>query len=183
MGSQEQLRALHALVYSREAGGVKRCHTWSIIGETNVGQHTYNAAMIYLIFHPDPQILTLWEIMTHDSGERVAGDLPRTAKWASEKLRDEYEDLEDSARIKNGLPPADLSDYEAMWVAACDALEFACFCRDQENLGNRLARPRFENARGGIRNMMAMGKFPHELTPVYQMLEQGMPIHNEQDLT
>lgn len=143
----EQVRRL------REGGHVRRCHALlhNDHGYTD-GKHSFDAATLLLVLHPDPSINLVKAVLWHDMGERWVGDLPASAKWASPELSGAYNTLEQTVlRDILGLGPLfdSLSDNDKQWLVAVDCLEFWMWCLDQLALGNtsiRTARHNIEQA-------------------------------------
>lgn len=167
------------LWFTREAGYVKRNHIWPTLRQQTDGDHSYNAAMIYLTFHPDPQVETVREILTHDTGERGAGDMPAPAKWSDYELRRRYEKAEESIREDWSFPYVNLpgSGEELLWVVLCDKFEFALFCLEELSLGNRYARTRLETIRDSLRNHVVNDEMPKELMPLWNDISVRIGAH------
>ncbi len=124
---------------AREAGQVSRCHVVPHHGTYNDGIHSYNAASMMLILHPNPSVNLLRAILWHDGGERWVGDMPSPAKWHNEDLGDAYEAAEAKALAAWGLDEGfkDLTEEDVNWIHAVDRLELWVWCFDQEMLGNK----------------------------------------------
>lgn len=128
--------SLHERVaFLREAGEVRRCHTTPLSREYTVGLHSYNAVNLLLLLHPAPSLNLVRALMWHDAPERLLGDLPATAKWASIDLTTAYEALE--ARIAGhfGIQVL-LTDEEREWVNAMDSLELYLWSCEEIRAGN-----------------------------------------------
>jgi len=126
----------HKVLYSREAGAVKRCHTQKFFGHYDVAQHTFNALCILRLLRPDVRIDVVWSLLGHDAPERLTGDIPATAKWfgvTSEKLGT----LEDEILVSCGLGPHQLTIEETNLLKGIDLLELYMWTREQVHMGNR----------------------------------------------
>ena len=125
--------------FMREAAQVKRCHTVPIIGEYNVGYHSFNMLAMLRIFFPAARIELVWAIVEHDAPERLTGDIPAPPKWFGIIDKAELGKLESQILTDVlGLNTCEfLMDEEIKMLATLDILELAFFCRDQIMLGNR----------------------------------------------
>lgn len=121
--------------FLREAATVERCHQTPHFGSYSVGLHSYNAVNLLLLLHPDPSINLIKALLWHDAAERLVGDLPATALWASEELRTAAEILE--RRINHEWEiDVQLTDEEGLWLRAIDKLELLLWSREQIYLGH-----------------------------------------------
>ncbi len=169
------LNKLRTLFFSREAGAVKRNHNWQSQQEQLIGQHSWGALNIYLIFHPHPEMDTVMTLQFHDCGERIAGDLPAPAKWHNPDLNNEYISVEHLALSRNGMQVGLLSPEEALWVKACDKLEFMIFAKEELLRGNQYAKPPYDASWKGLMNMMEHGDLPLPLHEAVFAVQNYMP--------
>lgn len=122
----------------REAGHVRRCHALVTIGDHyNVAYHSWNATALLLLLNPNPSMNLVKATMFHDIGERYAGDVPAPVKWDYPLFRKVYNELERTITTAMLGEELQLTEDEANWLAAVDALEFFLYCKDQQNLGNQ----------------------------------------------
>lgn len=122
----------------REAASVRRCHTAFVIGEYNIGYHTFNMLAMLRYLYPDCRQELIWAIIEHDIPERLTGDIPAPAKWHGLLDNSNYADFE--ARFTVWLFGDDysaaLTDNEKGWLKGLDLLELYLWCLDQISLGN-----------------------------------------------
>ena len=125
--------------FMREAASVRRCHTVPIIGEYNVGYHSFNMLAMLRILWPKAPLHLIWAIVEHDAPERLTGDIPAPTKWFGIVNKPELQLFERQILIEiYGEDSSDkLTDEELSWLAGLDIFELALFCRDQLMFGNR----------------------------------------------
>ena len=123
----------------REAGALERAHNVPHHGSYSVGQHSYDAANIILILHPNPSLNLVKAVLWHDAPERFLGDLPAPAKWYNPALADEYRTAEKTVADHMGIQSVfdELTEEDKHWLSAADRLELLLWAQDQEALGNR----------------------------------------------
>ena len=120
----------------RESSYVERVHTIQTIGNQTNGHHQYNVAMLALVFtNGKPSANLLKACLSHDIHEIVSGDSPSPIKWHG-KLREALEELEKEFNDEHGLR-FDLTDQEKLVLKWADGIEFAFYCIDQIEMGNR----------------------------------------------
>jgi 5'-deoxynucleotidase YfbR-like HD superfamily hydrolase len=122
----------------REGGHVERCHVIPHQGSYSVGSHSWQAATLLLVLHPDPSIALLKAVLLHDVQERWVGDLPIPSGEVFLDLKKEYETAEN--RILDALEidlGHSLTHKDYVWLKAVDRVELLLWCLDQEALGNR----------------------------------------------
>lgn len=130
--------SIKKIIEAREGGAVERCHTTPHIGEYSNAKHQWGAAMLYLQLRgATAEGDTVTAILTHDLGERWAGDVPAPAKWALSKswLR-ELERNEKKCLDYLGIGVG-LSEAEWRWVRGVDLLDLFLWAHEQVNMGNR----------------------------------------------
>jgi hypothetical protein len=125
--------------FAREGAAVKRCHTLPIVGEYQVGSHSFNMLSLLRILHPAPSIHLIWAILEHDIPERLTGDIPAPSKETGIVKRDILAFIEQdiNQEIFGFSAENSLDDEEIMWLKGLDILELFLFCKDQKMLGNR----------------------------------------------
>jgi 5'-deoxynucleotidase YfbR-like HD superfamily hydrolase len=128
----------------RRAGDVVRYHIERTIQTQTVASHSWNAARILLAIWPDAPRTLLVEVLMHDVGEGVVGDVPSPSKRAHPDLREVLDKAEDGARLSMALPWAvtprqRLSDIDEAALSAVDLLEAWEHCLVEVNYGNRHA--------------------------------------------
>lgn len=121
----------------REAGAVRRCHIVPHHGFHDISQHSYGAASLLLLLHPEPPLTLIKAVMWHDAGERWLGDIPATAKWGNEDLKQAYVAAEQKTLEALGLNfEGKLNPTELNWLKAVDTLDLLLWCYSEQNLGN-----------------------------------------------
>jgi hypothetical protein len=167
LNAQDRIRAI------REGGGVKRCHTFPIHGECTNGHHSWNAASILLILHPNPSMDLLKAMMWHDVAERWVGDLPGPVKFAHPELRSEYVRVEEKFLRRIGID-IKLTKEEQGWIHGCDRLELWMFLLEQRALGNRYAEMRIADLRVWLRANRA--DLPEQVTTFWDRCTDWYPL-------
>lgn len=123
---------------------VKRYHTWPVVHQETVGEHSARVATIYGEVFGVPDGMTLWVILTHDLSEIATGDPPFPVKSEQPALKAVYNDLEKEwCKRVNGPYTVHLSSGTATqdYIKICDLLqmwEFGCI---EMRLGNTFASP------------------------------------------
>ncbi|QDP61583.1 MAG: hypothetical protein Tp138OMZ00d2C19078261_44 [Prokaryotic dsDNA virus sp.] len=124
--------------FAREAGAVRRLHIHRIIGEYDVGQHTYGALCLLRVLNPSAAARLIWAVLSHDKPERLTGDIPSPAKNETHWFcASHYAEHENQILTDTGFDWDELTEEEEQWLKAVDALEFFLFCLDQEMLGHQ----------------------------------------------
>lgn len=125
---------------TRQAGLVKRYHTWPTTRTQTVAEHCWQVMRIYLELFGRPSA-EVWEyILHHDSTEVVTGDLPFPVKSQNEAVRLAIDRLEREARHALGLVEYSAEDYKHR-VKICDLLEMLEFAVDELLSGSTWAEP------------------------------------------
>lgn len=122
------------VIYARQAGSVRRCHTTKHVGTYDNAQHSYNMAMMLRILRPDAPVNLIWAVLEHDQPERLTGDSPAPAKWMG-YLTTDYEDIETKILEGVGLDHPPLSFEDEKWLKSLDLLELYVFAREQQAMG------------------------------------------------
>lgn len=143
-----------------DAGETRRFHTWPVLREQNVADHSWHVAMLAHILYgqeaPGMRTVFLLALLTHDMAECQMGDIPSPAKRRMDSLL-ELEDKTTSFRQQWGdaeqeiLSRYDL-DFEAHLDAEelrrfklVDAMEGAMYCVRERMMGNKLIAEPFKN--------------------------------------
>lgn len=130
-----ELTTTERVLATREAGNVRRCHVVPHHGEYTVGKHSYDAASLLCVLHPNPSANLIKAVLWHDGAERWLGDMPAPAKWWDVELGRIYEKTEERVLRLWGLSVS-LTDEELSWLRAVDRIELLLWCLDQQKLGN-----------------------------------------------
>lgn len=114
------------IVNAYEAGFVQRFHTHTRLarfGQTN-GHHSCGVAALTMALHPMVSIDLLKACITHDQGERFAGDLPSPMKNANPIMAKQHRELEERILLTNFLNATPLLTVdEQWWLGTMDRLE------------------------------------------------------------
>lgn len=125
----------------RFSGQVLRYHTWPVIRQQSVGEHTWQVMRIYYQCFglPRPEV---WEAMLlHDAPEVQTGDIPFGAKVRSQKVREGNKEAEDQWMEHMGLQWPMLTDIEHWTMKMCDLLEMYEYGLTERRMGNQCAEP------------------------------------------
>lgn len=125
----------------RHASKTKRLHTWSIIGQQNIAEHSWGVAMLirdlYRRANLIPRAQLLMAALSHDLPEGHLGDMPAPLKWKEPEIKHRYERLEREEAIRLHVhDEPDLSEDEKRILEFADKLELLWFCVEQRRLGN-----------------------------------------------
>ncbi len=135
----DELRVIEQALRFREGGHVERMHVIPHHGTCSVAEHSWHAAALLMVLHPNPSKRLIKAVLLHDVHERWDGDVPRHATVAHAGLRSAVGDVEYYTRTKLGIIDAmeSLNAEEQLWLQAVDSLEFLLWCEDQIVLGNK----------------------------------------------
>lgn len=153
-----------ALDFIRNGGETKRYHTWPTLRIQNVGEHSFNVAMLcaWLVGHEAPGIGAnlLMAALTHDMAEWKMGDLPAPVKRSmpdvitpfsagpnpSTTFRAHWGAMEESLLSQHSLDWAHtLTPLEARVLKLADAADGCLYCTRERAMGNKLITPVFIN--------------------------------------
>lgn len=124
----------------RFAGLVKRYHTWPVIREQTVAEHSFHIMRIYyqLFEMPAP----VWEyIMKHDLPEIGTGDVPFHVKRKHPAVKAAMDGAEEAWTSDMGMSWPNLTDIERRRVKLCDLLEMYEYGWEEFRRGNQYAWP------------------------------------------
>lgn len=161
---QELLNQLKEL---RRAAGVKRYHTFPIIGEQTVGHHTLNMLVMLFLLHPEPDIELVKAIVLHDFAEHILGDAPSPGLRQHSLYRRVYEIAQSKILPRYKPLQSELTQGERHWLDALDRLEAYFFAHDQYQLGNK-------NALEILFNLVALfreGSVPEKIREIIDLNE------------
>jgi len=124
----------------RLAGLVKRYHTWPVIREQNVAEHSFHIMRIYLTLFPSKMSLNVWEyILRHDMPEQTTGDPPYPIKVRFPALRPVYDEMEAAAAERQGWKMPDVTSEQKRLIKICDMIEMWEFGMEELAKGNAFA--------------------------------------------
>lgn len=122
------------------AAKIKRYHTAIIVGEQNVGEHTYGVAQLVRYFTNDNWSKQLMmAALDHDVLEYLTGDMPHPTKVMHPDLKNYLAIIEKDLRKEHQMEYT-LTDEERVILRCADLLESAQFGLYQLQLGNKYGR-------------------------------------------
>jgi 5'-deoxynucleotidase YfbR-like HD superfamily hydrolase len=125
----------------RLAGLVKRWHTWPVIREQTVAEHSWQTQRIYLELFKGMDSC-VWEyILYHDCGEIATGDIPYPVKSLNPQLKGIIDKMEQEAlsAMKITLPSISLLQHKRFKLA--HMLEMWEYAWEEHARGNKFAFP------------------------------------------
>jgi hypothetical protein len=138
----------------RFSGQVLRYHTWPVIRQQSVGEHTWQVMRIYYqLFGPPPT--PVWEAMLlHDAPEVQTGDIPFGAKVRNPALRAANEESEERWMKRMKLQWPQLTDVQHWAMKVCDLLEMYEYGLSERRMGNQYAEPIITGVAESISEML-----------------------------
>jgi hypothetical protein len=138
---EDQMNADQITGCQRFAGQVKRYHTWPVLREQTVAEHTWQIMRIYhsIFGEPSQDIYTF--ILYHDAGEIATGDLPFPVKMHNPDIKETMDLLEDRALERMKAPVVKLEQMGKIHIKICDLLEMWEYGVQECAMGNQLAKP------------------------------------------
>lgn len=135
------------LFYARSGAKVIRFHTRRVIHRQNMAEHSWGVAKLCdVLTKGQASAQLLRYALDHDMGELETGDIPATTKWKHPKLKAALSEVEDRYLDRNGFA-TELNNAEELLVFKwADMLEFAFYCLDEKQLGNKNVEQGFQNA-------------------------------------
>ncbi len=123
------------LIRLRMGGAVRRFHTYPVIGNQSVAEHSFNVLLIVMHFiDPSPALMSA--IIHHDLAEYDTGDIPSQVKWKHPDLDAILDKIEE--RIEQELDIHwNLDEQDRRWLELGDLLDLVLFAYEQRMLGNR----------------------------------------------
>lgn len=132
----------HTVMRSRAlASRVKRYHTWPVLHQETVGEHSHGVLRIFIeIFGPPKPVVTRY-IVEHDMPELHTGDLPFPVKAKNPGLKREVDLVEDDARAELRCDEEThlIDKVDHAKVKICDLLQMWEFGRIEMRMGNLFA--------------------------------------------
>jgi len=130
----------------RECSNVRRCHNLPHHGEYTVGKHSFDAAILLMVLHPDASTNLLKAVLVHDFGERWCGDLPAPVKWCDGEFAKRSAELEQRCIENIGLDFFSLlSPEERVWLKAVDSIDLLLWAKEQWAMGNQMVKLMIDN--------------------------------------
>lgn len=124
---------------ARLAGQVRRYHTWPVIHQQTVGEHTWQVLRMYIQIWGSPSPEVTVYIVAHDAGEFHAGDLPWSSKKNDPKMKELMDRKESEGRLVVGMPQPEIPEVEKWRVKICDVIELWEFGMTEVAMGNGFA--------------------------------------------
>ena len=122
------------------AAKIKRYHTAIIVGEQNVGEHTYGVCQLVRHFTEENWSKQLMRAaLDHDITEYYTGDIPHPTKQMYPDLNDMVHEIEDEIKGVLGMDYT-LTEEEQVILRCADLIESAHFGLYQLKLGNQYGR-------------------------------------------
>jgi len=122
------------------AAKIKRYHTAIIVGEQNVGEHTYGVCQLIRHFtggNWSKQLMSA--ALDHDVVEYYTGDVPHPTKKMFVEMRSCLYDIEKDLKAELNMDYG-LSEEEQVILRCADLIEAAQFGLYQLKLGNQYGR-------------------------------------------
>lgn len=152
------------LMDPRRAGEVRRYHTFPVLHQQSVGEHTWQAMRVLCAIWPDAPRAVLLYAMVHDCGELRTGDIPYPHKGeCSDAWRKEQNNQEDRALrsmcLPWGLPAptAEVGHVERAVFKLAEYIEMWEYGLCERNRGNRYAHLIVQRCWDAIRPMLMVG--------------------------
>lgn len=136
-----ELTAEQITTNPRLSGLVKRYHTWPVIREQTVAEHSWQVARIYGAMFELTSASVYYYILFHDCGEIVSGDLPYPIKSLNLNLKEEMDEIERLARQEMGIYIPTLTDEQSLRVKIAHFIEMWEYGMEELYRGNRFASP------------------------------------------
>lgn len=158
------------LTFIRKGGITKRYHTVPTLHTQNVGEHSFQVAMlVYWLASsnmPGVRVELLMAALTHDLAEHKMGDLPAPAKRSlpayeveggARSFRTVWGELEQEHARHVGLDFEDqLTDHELSLLKLADAADGCLHCAHERALGNKHITEVYANFREYVREFAGM---------------------------
>lgn len=158
---------MEQLDFIRHAGETRRFHTWPVLRQQNVAEHSWHVAQLLFLMYggqePGITIALLMAGLTHDMAECQVGDIPSPAKRAMSStfpnFREKWGEMEQ--RILHGYEmdwEGALSNEEKRRLKLADVMEGALYCVRERAMGNTLIDVCYRNFANYIGELMTAGK-------------------------
>lgn len=159
---------MEQLDFIRNAGETKRFHTWPVLRQQNVAEHSWHVAMLlWFIFgndEPGLRMPLMMAALTHDAAEWKVGDLPSPGKRA---MSEHFPDFREKwGEMEQGILKEYAWDWESLlepWELAAlklvDSMDGALYCVRERTMGNKLIEPCYRNFISYVEETL-MASFP-----------------------
>jgi 5'-deoxynucleotidase YfbR-like HD superfamily hydrolase len=145
---------MEQLDFIRNAGETRRFHTWPVLRQQNVAEHSWHVTMLlWFIFgniEPGIPLPVLMAALTHDAAEWQVGDIPSPAKRGMEKIMPDFRErwgvMEEEILAQQGWDwDYTLTDEQRAMIKLCDSMDGAFYCVRERAMGNKLIEPCYRN--------------------------------------
>lgn len=140
---------MHTLNSARDAGNIKRYHSWPTLQTQTNAHHSWNVIRIYFELFGQPSQKMFTYLTYHDVGELDTGDISFVVKRKTPIIKELLAPTENKAieRLSRGYAKFDmLSDVEKIQAKICDLVEMLEFSLEECRLGNvHYGKQIFEN--------------------------------------
>lgn len=140
---------------ARMAGAVKRYHTWPVLNQQTVADHTWHVMRIcFQLWGPLPPEVSTY-ILWHDAPEIVTGDLPFPIKRDTPELAEILNVIDDETRAATGWPSPEVLPLWKKRIKLCDLIEMHEYGWVELRQGNKFALPIINDTRTAIDKLSA----------------------------
>lgn len=147
---------MNKLDFILNGGETRRYHTWPVLRQQTVAEHSHHVAMLVSVLVPTSWTAAerYWLIMaalTHDLAEWKLGDLPAPAKrslpnYPDATFRETWGALEMDLLREQSLNYEEALDEEGKRILKlADAADGCLYCIRERAMGNKLIRPVWDN--------------------------------------
>jgi 5'-deoxynucleotidase YfbR-like HD superfamily hydrolase len=146
---------METLEFIRNAGETRRFHTWPVLRQQNVAEHSWHVTMLlWFIFgtsEPGLAVPMIMAAMCHDMAEWQVGDLPSPAKRRMQTqgfadFREKWGEMEEAILSEQGLDWDYLLDEkQRAMLRLVDNMDGALYCVRERAMGNKLIEPCYTN--------------------------------------
>lgn len=120
-----------------DGGAVKRFHTWPIVGQQTVAEHSWGVLAVIDWLYEDASAKLLRAAIHHDVSEFWTGDVPFQVKRLKPEIKTALIDMEEHHCAALNIIDMDLDEEDRRRLKVADYVECMFFCIAQKNLGNQ----------------------------------------------
>jgi 5'-deoxynucleotidase YfbR-like HD superfamily hydrolase len=126
---------------ARLSGQILRYHTWPILGQQTIAEHSWHLMRIYLAVATEIDPSMVRHITFHDIGETEVGDAPFPVKHDNPQLKEQMDTIELKSQLRqlyfwDSFKQVLLNDQDKILFKQIELVEMAEFGLDQVCLGN-----------------------------------------------
>jgi 5'-deoxynucleotidase YfbR-like HD superfamily hydrolase len=168
---------MQRLDFIRNGGETRRYHTWPVLRQQTVAEHSFHVAMLYSMLSMDADPANgvgcttrgLMAALTHDLAEHKFGDMPAPAKRELGAIfpdfRAVYGAMEGGELARAGLEwESMLLPTELRWLKLADAMEGCLYCIRERAMGNKLIVTVFGNFRSYVSLLLTDAEIEQNIT-------------------